>query len=71
MNPHSFETWFLPVRAESLRGDRLTVSIPRRCWVKRLRETYGGVLAEALSEINRPGLMLEFTEPQGVEARAP
>ena len=71
VNPHSFGTWFLPVRAESLRGDRLTVSIPRHCWVKRLRETYGAVLAEALSEINRPELMLEFTEPKGVEARAP
>ena len=60
VNPHSFETWFMPITAESIAGDRLTLNIPRPMWVKRLQETYGGVLREALAEIKRPELTLGF-----------
>lgn len=71
VNPHSFSTWFLPLQAESLAGDRLRVSVPRPMWVRRLQETYGGVLREALAEIKRPELVLEFVDRKSVAAKAP
>jgi hypothetical protein len=60
VNPHSFETWFSPLRAESLSDDRLRVRVPREMWMKRMHETYGAALREALTEIKRPQLTLEF-----------
>ena len=60
VNPHSFATWFRPTRQERLEDTRLVVRVPTRLFCKRLSDTYGEILQAVLTEIGRPGMVLEF-----------
>jgi hypothetical protein len=50
VNPHSFETWFSPLEAESFSGDRLRLRVPSHLWMKRMQDTYADLWREALAE---------------------
>jgi hypothetical protein len=60
VNPHPFETWFLPTKQERIEQGRLVVWVPTRLFLKRLSETYRDVLRAALAEIGHPQMELEF-----------
>ena len=60
VNPHSFATWFRPTRQERVDDTRLVVRVPTRLFSKRLSDTYGEILQAVLTEIGRPGMILEF-----------
>ncbi|HEY6442268.1 MAG TPA: chromosomal replication initiator protein DnaA [Candidatus Acidoferrales bacterium] len=60
VNPHSFATWFRPTRQERVEDTRLIVRVPTRLFRKRLGDTYGEILQAVLTEIGRPGMVLEF-----------
>lgn len=60
VNPHSFATWFRPTRQERVEDTRLIVRVPTRLFRKRLSDTYGEILQAVLTEIGRPGMVLEF-----------
>jgi len=60
INPHSFSTWFRPTRGEALEGGRLRVRVPSGLFPRRLSETYGADLREALAQVGKPNLELEY-----------
>ncbi len=60
VNPHSFATWFRPTRQERVEDTRLIIRVPTRLFRKRLSDTYGEILQAVLTEIGRPGMILEF-----------
>jgi chromosomal replication initiator protein len=72
VNPHSFNTWFLPTRQEGDDGAKLTVRVPSRPFRKRLTETYGELLHAVLVEVGMPDAQLDFVcaEPDPAPALA-
>jgi chromosomal replication initiator protein len=66
VNRHSFYTWFKPT---SFIGEDLaavTVSVPNPLFKDWLTKHYGGVIGEAMGELKRGGLMVNFiAEAQG------
>lgn len=61
VNRHSFYTWFKPATFARDDGHRLFVRVPSADFRNWLTRHYGGILAEALSEIGRGSTVLEFT----------
>jgi len=65
INRHSFHTWFRPTSFISEAGQTLRVRVPNPVFRDWLTKHYSNVLNEALGEIERPLLTIEFvTEPQ-------
>jgi chromosomal replication initiator protein len=62
INRHSFATWFRPTSFIALDGSALRVAVPNAQFREWLTKNYLGVLAEALSEVGRPGLSVVFEE---------
>ncbi len=62
INRHSFATWFRPTSFVSLDSSRVRVAVPNGQFREWLSKNYQGVLDEALSEIGRPELEVEFEE---------
>lgn len=61
VNPHTFETWFLPTRQERTEQGRLVVRVPTRLFSTRLsKKKHSDVLQTALAEIGHPQMELEF-----------
>ena len=73
VNPHSFATWFRPTRQERVDDTHLVVRVPTRLFSKRLSDTYGEILQAVLTEIGRPGTILEFVcvEAEPIPASQP
>jgi chromosomal replication initiator protein len=73
VNPHSFATWFRPTRQERIDDTHLVVRVPTRLFSKRLSDTYGEILQAVLTEIGRPGTILEFVsvEAEPIPATQP
>ena len=65
VNRHSFYTWFRPT--SFIAEDRLsvTVRVPNALFKDWLTKHYSGVIAEAMTEVKRPNLTLNFVaDPQ-------
>jgi chromosomal replication initiator protein len=65
VNRHSFYTWFRPT--SFVAEDRLsvTVRVPNALFKDWLTKHYSGVIAEAMTEVKRPNLTLNFVaDPQ-------
>jgi chromosomal replication initiator protein len=60
VNRHSYFTWFKNTWLATDHGDKLLVRVPNPMVVDWLTKHYAGVLQEALVEVGRPGILLEF-----------
>jgi len=60
VNKHTFYTWFKPTSFVSDTGTALTVRVPDAVFVDWLPKHYSGVIAEAIAEVNRPGVSVAF-----------
>ncbi len=72
VNRHSFYTWFRPT--SFVAEDRLsvTVRVPNPLFKDWLTKHYAGVIAEAMTEVQRPNLLLNFVaDPQSDIAMIP
>jgi len=65
VNRHSFYTWFRPTTFVAEDRLSLTVRVPNPLFKDWLTKHYSGVIAEAMNEVKRPNLSLNFVaEPQ-------
>jgi chromosomal replication initiator protein len=60
INRHSFYTWFKPSSFLSEAGDHVRVRVPNPVFRDWLTKHYGGLINEALAEIDRPMVTIEF-----------
>jgi chromosomal replication initiator protein len=72
VNAHSFSTWFRPTRFVSADAASLCVRVPNSWFAEWLRTNYLPLIQDALTEIERPGLSVEFLAERGdITPRAP
>ena len=64
INPHSYETWFAPTRQQGTENGTMHVSVPSSLFQRRLSQTYAATLQEALNELGKPELRIEFIFPK-------
>ena len=60
INRHSFYTWFKPTSFVSEQGSTLTVRVPNGLFKDWLTKHYSGVISEALIDIGRSSLAVNF-----------
>jgi chromosomal replication initiator protein len=60
INRHSFYTWFKPSSFLSETGDALRVRVPNPVFRDWLTKHYAGLVNEALAELDRPMVTIEF-----------
>ena len=61
VNKHSFYTWFRPTSFVAVRGSELVVRVPNPVFRDWLTKHYGGVIREALSDIDQQAFNVSFT----------
>jgi chromosomal replication initiator protein len=72
VNRHSFYTWFRPTSFVSEDRLSVTVRVPNPLFKDWLTKHYAGVIAEAMTEVQRPNLALNFVaDPQSDIAMIP
>ena len=77
VNRHSYYTWFRQTSLASDDGGRLVVRVADPMVVDWLLKHYASIIDEALVEVGRPGVTLEFRPdvagccPQGEPVRSP
>ncbi len=64
VNAHSFKTWFRPTHLVSEDELSLRVRVPNSWFAEWLQTNYLPVIQDALKEIDRPGLSIEFVHDQ-------
>jgi chromosomal replication initiator protein len=60
VNAHSFSTWFKPTRFVEEDASSLRVQVPNGWFAEWLRTNYLPLIQDALREIARPGIAVEF-----------
>ena len=60
VNRHSFYTWFRPTSFVADDRTSVTVRVPNSLFKDWLTKHYAGVLAEAMAEVKRPNLLIQF-----------
>ena len=60
VNRHSFYTWFKPTTYVGENGSTLSVRVPNGLFKDWLKKHYSGVIGEALAELQRQSLVIEF-----------
>src|SRR5471032_102496 len=60
VNRHSFYTWFRPTTFVAEDRSSVTVRVPNSLFKDWLTKHYAGVLAEAMAEVKRPNLLIQF-----------
>jgi chromosomal replication initiator protein len=60
VNAHSFSTWFKPTRFVEEDASSLRVQVPNNWFAEWLRTNYLPLIQDALREIARPGVVVEF-----------
>jgi chromosomal replication initiator protein len=71
VNRHSFATWFRPTSAVALSGSALTVRVPNPQFKEWLAKNYQGVIDEALAELGRGDVRVQFEAETDASAAAP
>jgi chromosomal replication initiator protein len=71
VNRHSFFTWFKPTGLVSDSGGVLTVRVPNVLFKDWLTKHYSVVMAEALAEVHRPDVSVNFVTSDGPAPLAP
>ena len=65
VNRHSFYTWFKPTTFVTVDARTVTVRVPNPLFKDWLTKHYSGVIGEAMSEVKKPNLAVNFVaEPQ-------
>ena len=70
INRHSFYTWFKPTSFLSESSSAVTVRVPNALFKDWLTKHYSAVISEALAEIHRESLAIDFVaeaQPDGTE----
>ena len=60
VNRHSFYTWFKPTSLLEDEGQTITVTVPNDLFRDWLTKHYGGVIGEAVDELERQGTQISF-----------
>ena len=60
VNRHSFYTWFRPTSFVAEDASSVTVRVPNQLFQDWLPKHYSGVLTEAMTEVRRPNLQINF-----------
>src|SRR5437870_5885089 len=60
VNRHSFYTWFKPTAFVAEDRASVTVRVPNAMFKDWLTKHYSGVIGEAMSELKKPGLAVNF-----------
>ena len=71
VNRHSFYTWFKPTAYVADDGRAVTVRVPNALFKDWITKHYSVVIAEALEEVQRSGLMVNFVASGTPEANPP
>jgi chromosomal replication initiator protein len=71
INRHSYYTWFKPTSFLSDSGDVVRVLVPNALFKDWLTKHYSSVLAEALAEIRRSGVVIAFVADERAEVPLP
>src|SRR5204862_3845965 len=71
VNRHSFYTWFKPTAFVADREGAIRVRVPNALFRDWLTKHYAAVIAEALSEVQRPGARVTFVTEDAEVAPAP
>ena len=70
VNAHSFSTWFRPTHFVSEDASHLRIRVPNSWFAEWLRTNYLPLIQDALREMERPGMNVEFVATEGNGARA-
>ena len=70
ISSHSFSTWFTPTRFMEEDAASLTVRVPNTWFAEWLRTNYSSVIQDALREIQRPGLTVDFLPETAERAKS-
>jgi chromosomal replication initiator protein len=65
VNAVSFNTWFRPTTQVAENNDLLRVGVPSVMFAEWLRTNYAAMIKDALLEIERPGMAVEFLPKNG------
>ena len=68
MNRHSFYTWFRPTSYMADDRSSVTVRVPNPLFKEWLTKHYSGVIGEAMAELKRPNLLVNFVADSGGDA---
>lgn len=68
VNRHSFNTWFSQTTFVEDTGDRMTIRVPSELCRGWLNKHYTEVITEAMAEIRRDGVSLQFVIDEELEA---
>ena len=68
VNRHSFYTWFKPTTFIGADSRTISVRVPNPLFKDWLTKHYSGVIAEALGEVQKPGLDVSFIAEPHAEA---
>jgi chromosomal replication initiator protein len=63
INPHSFRTWFKPTVLLDDSGCSLTIGVPNVWFAEWIRANYLGAIREALKDLGRSELSVDFVTP--------
>ena len=69
VNRHSFYTWFRPTTFVSDDRASITVRVPNALFKDWLTKHYAGVISEAMAELKRPNLQLNFVSDTATDGR--
>jgi chromosomal replication initiator protein len=70
VNRHSFYTWFRPTSFIAEDRTSIVVRVPNPVFMDWLTKHYSGVMAEAMAEVKRPNLNVQFVPDSGGDASA-
>ena len=65
VNAHSFSTWFRPTHFVSEDAVNLRIRVPNTWFAEWLRTNYLPLIQDALREMERPGVAVEFLAVDG------
>src|SRR5215471_15902401 len=68
VNRHSFHTWFKPTTCVAEDQHSVTVRVPNALFKDWLTKHYSGVIGEALHELHKDGVALQFMVDRPVDA---
>jgi len=68
VNRHSFYTWFRPTSFSAEDRTSVTVRVPNALFKDWLTKQYSGVIAEALAEVKRPNVAVQYVVESQTDA---
>ncbi len=69
VNPQSYQTWLRPTRFSHIDGDVLVVRVPVREFQEWIQENYGGLVNEALKNINAGISKIRYTFEENTDKK--